>query len=263
MSVTSVLTKVQKRVDDDKTALQGGNAAAADLPAAQAVLADITNVRSTEQSQGAAATARFNAAKAAATAATATITPLTTALSAAPFNLTAVKKGKLTTAVTAATYGTVFADVQTSMKTLATDSLAAADAQIDLAASRQKVMARVTALTQWVAVAETAIGQVGPLVQQANTGIGAKDLARAWWAITQANSYLAVVTDAATATAVTAAITALTNQADAYAAALDASLTAETTVSSDLTALAARQAALAANTASTGAALAVLVNAGL
>jgi hypothetical protein len=254
---------VQQRVATDQAAVATGGAAAADLPLAQAVLADITSVNTTEQSQDAGATTRLNAAKSASTAAAATITALTTAIQGAPLSLTNQQAQKLDAIVTTANYATAFSDVVTALRTLATDSVTAAEAKIDLAASRQKVMARAKALSDWVAVAEWAIGQAGPLVTQATAAVSAGDLAGAWWAIGQANTLLSVVDDATTSSDVTTAITDLGTTADAYATDLSASLAADQTVAADMTTLAAKRQALAVNVSAIQASLVALVRAGL
>lgn len=263
MSLSSVLTKAQQRVDDDNTALKNGSAAAADLPAAQAVLDAVNEVSNSSQGQSDAATARLAAAKASAATAATIATQVHDALVAAPFNLTSTQEKKLTKAVTDAGYATDFGNVQTALTTLATDSLTAADAQADLVASRQKVVARVKVLSQWLAVAETAIGQATPLIQLASVAVSANDLASAWWAMTQANNYLTVVNATGTSKAVTAAITDLKKQAEDYAAKLDASLAAAAAVAADVTALTGFQQALGTKSSATGAALTTLVSAGL
>jgi hypothetical protein len=263
MSLSTVLTKAQQRVDDDKTALNSGNAAAADLVVAQSILDSLAGVGDMAKAQGDAANARVAAAGATSTTTAAAIAQVRTALSAAPFNLTTNKEKKLTKAVTDAAYQADFDAVQTAKSTLATDTLAAADARIDTEASRQKVLARIKVLSQWVDVPESAIAATVPLLKQAPGNVAGGDLARAWWAINQASIYLALVDNAATAKAVTNAVKDLKKQADDYADKLDASITADGAVTVDATALAAAVKTLADKTKTTQADIIAVVQAGL
>ena len=263
MTLSTVLTKAQQRVDDDNAALKSGGTAAADLVTAQAILDAINGVSDMAQAQGDAANARVAAASSASATTAVAITAIRTALGNAPFNLTITQEKKLTKVVTTAAYQADFDNVQTAKTTLATDTLLAADARIDAEASRQKVLARVKVLSQWVDVPESAIGAAGPLVKQATTNVGAADLAHAWWAITQANAYLAVVDKAATAKAVSDAVKDLKKQADDYADKLDASITADATVAADQTNLTTLTQTLASKTSATDAGLVTAVQAGL
>jgi hypothetical protein len=62
MTLSTVLTKAQQRVDDDNAALKSGGAAATDLVTAQAILDAINGVSDMAQAQGDAANARVAAA---------------------------------------------------------------------------------------------------------------------------------------------------------------------------------------------------------
>jgi len=263
MTLTSVLAEAQQRVDNDKNAMKNGNAAAADLAAAQAVLDSVTEVQTITQAQSGVATSRLSSAKSAATTANGTISSLEAQFAAAPFNLTAPKEKKLNDAVDATTFDADFDNVQASIAQLVTNNLDAGQAHIDLEASQKKVRVLVNAVLQWVAVAESAMAQVQPLLQRAATAIAAKDLATAWWAVAQAKTYLDVVNDANTTSNVTTAISDLTKQADDFATKLDDALQADAAVAAEQDKLAQRQAALAATAKATGTALAALVQAGL
>ena len=263
MSLASVITAAQTRVTNDQTALTNGGVAGADLPAAQAILNALNDVQALETAQEAGATARVTAATTAGADVTTNKIPAlnTSMASVTPKGLTLARDMTLTTAVATTTYTADLGHVQSTLKTLIADTLTAADAQVDLDASRKKVTNRTNALTQWVAIAEGAYGKVGSLLAASSAAIAINDLAHAWWAVAQAKACLAVISDPTLATALTTAKQAVTDQCEDYAVKVSAKVTADSAVAADLSLLGGYKTALATSTAAADAAVVTAVHA--
>ena len=236
MTLITVLATLQQRVSDDTSTISQSAAAQADLAIAKALLGSATEIGDMVSQQSTTAAARVGAALTASTAAAAIVTNIRNALTTA-FSLDAAKKAKLDKAFSDANYQSDFDAVQAAIATLATDALAAADAKIDLETSRQKVLARVAILAQWLAIPEGSLAATKPLMARSTSAADASDLATAWWATAIVDKYLAVVGDLNTAKAVSDAVQDLSAQADDYADKLDAWIAAVATVASDATAL--------------------------